>query len=221
MELLAVLTKILVVLRRQSTTIKDIATEMGEAYEQGCANGYIGCAHQSMGDSTQAIAFHENHLAMVKTEGIRRVEGYVYGHLGEAYLSLDNFERAIHYQTLRLTIAEEEGNKMEQGNAHYSLGCIYELLEFPDESWLCFQSSVQQFKHVRALLQSRDEWKICFQDICQCANTALQRILLKQNKFVEALLAADEGRAQSLVDLMKSHYDIQAPFSESTQEKTV
>ena len=199
-----------------------IATEMGEMSEQGCANCCIGRAYQRMGDSKEAIAFFEKYLTVVKEEGNRRGEGIAYGNLGDAYLSLDNFERALHYQTLRLQIAEEEDDKLEQGNALESLGCIYELLEFLDEALDCFQRSVQQFKSIRALLQSRDEWKISFQDNCLCAFTALWRILLKQNKITEALLAADEGRAQSLTDLMRSHYGLPISLSESiTREEVV
>ena len=62
---------------------------------------------------------------------------------------------------------------------------------------------------MRSLLQSQDKWKIGFRNECNYAYTGLCRVLLKQEKIGEALVAAEEGRAQSLADLMTSQYGFQ------------
>ena len=62
---------------------------------------------------------------------------------------------------------------------------------------------------MRSLLQSQDKWKTGFRNECNYAYTGLCRVLLKQEKIGEAVAAAEEGRAQSLADLMTSQYGFQ------------
>lgn len=190
-----------------------IAQVTEEMTEEGYAYGSIGAAHQSLGDFKQAIECFEKHLSITKKVEDRDGEGIVYGNLGDAYLSIDDFQRAIHYQELRLNISEEVGNKVEQGNAYYALGCVHEQMDNLPEAFDCFQSSVERFKSVDALLYTKDNWKINFQDNCQIAHVALCRVLVKQQKWIDALLAAERGRAQALMDLMKSQYGIHGNVS--------
>ena len=86
-----------------------------------------------------------------------------------------------------------------------------------------YQLSVKVFNDVRNLLESKDEWKIGLRSACNPSYTSLWRVLLKQGKTVEALLAAEGGQAQALRDLMRSHYLFQASQSGSRllEEKDV
>lgn len=192
-----------------------IADGMENMSEQGYAYGNMGVAYQSLGEFKQAIECFEKLLSITKNAENRENEGIVYGNLGEAYLGLEDFQRAIHYQELRLNIAEEVGNKVEQGNAYYALGSVCEQLDNLPEALNCFQASVQLFKDVKAHFQSKDDWKINFQDNCQFAYIGLWRVLVKQEKWIDALLAAEEGRAQALMDLMTSQYGLQENIPES------
>lgn len=47
--------------------------------------------------------------------------------------------------------------------------------------------------------------------------TSLWRLLLKQGKVREALIAADQGGAQALNDLIKLNYGSKTPFYSSAQ----
>lgn len=192
-----------------------IAEEMENTTEQGHAYRHMGVAYQSMGEFKQAIQCFEEFLRVAKNEENRENEGIVYGDLGDAYVGLGDFQRAIHYQKLRLNIAEEVGSKVEQGNAYSALGSVYEELDNLPEAFNCFQSSVQLFKDVKACFQSKDDWKINFQDNCQFAYIGSWRVLVKQEKWIDALLTAEEGRAQALMDLMTSQYGLQGNLPES------
>ena len=64
---------------------------------------------------------------------------------------------------------------------------------------------------VRARLQSEDDWKINLRHVNQDSYTALWRILLKLGRSVDALAAAEKGRAQALRDLMETQYGIHTP----------
>ena len=192
-----------------------IAEEMENMTEQGYAFRNMGVAYQSLEEFKQAIECFEKFLGITKNTENRENEGIVYGNLGDAYLGLGDFQRAIHYQELRLNIAEEVGSKVEQRNAYYALGTVYEQLDDLPKAFDCFQSSVQLFKDVKAFFQSKDDWKINFQDDCQCSYIGLWRVLVKQEKWIDALLTAEEGRAQALMDLMTSQYGLQGNIPEA------
>ena len=82
-----------------------------------------------------------------------------------------------------------------------------------DEARDHYRCSVKLYNDVRALLQSKDVWKITFRNAHQHACTALWRTLARLEKTDEALCAAEQGRAQTLRDLMVFQYDseLQAP----------
>ena len=67
-----------------------------------------------------------------------------------------------------------------------------------------YQTSIDLSNSLRILLKSKDEWKVNFRDQYQDAYTGLSRVLVEQGNIVEALFAAEKGRAQALTDLMES-----------------
>ena len=69
-----------------------------------------------------------------------------------------------------------------------------------------YQRSVTKFNNIRDRLQLNDKWKISLRDNYQIVYTCLWRLLLKQGKVIEALFAAEQGRAQALKDLMEFNY---------------
>lgn len=93
-----------------------------------------------------------------------------------------------------------------EGSACYSLGCDLETSGSVHEVLAYYQSSVKIYDITRALLQSEDEWKISFRNQYQNAYTALWRTLLRNENIQEALCAAEHGRAQGLMDVLKLQY---------------
>lgn len=77
----------------------------------------------------------------------------------------------------------------------YWLGQNFESLRILNEALNHYQSSVTICNDLRVGLQFEDEWKISLRDVYQDAYTGLWRLLVKQGKVVEALVAAEEGRA--------------------------
>ena len=69
-----------------------------------------------------------------------------------------------------------------------------------------YQTSIDLSNSLRILLKSKDEWKVNFRDQYQDAYTGLSRVLVEQGNIVEALFAAEKGRAQALTDLMESSF---------------
>ena len=60
----------------------------------------------------------------------------------------------------------------------------------------------------RANLRFRDDCKISFRDMQRNAYTCLWRLHLEQNQILDALLSAEQGRAQALSDLICLRYEL-------------
>ena len=190
-----------------------IAKELGEKAGEGRAYGNLGNAYQSLGDFEQAIKYHNQDLSIAKELGDKAGEGRAYGNLGIAYRNVGEFKHAIKYHNQSLSIAKELGDKAGEGTSYYSLGYDFETSGSLEEALSYFRSSVKLYNELSALLQSEDVWKISFRNARQHAYTALLRTLVKLKKYDEALRVAEQGRAQALMDLMKTQYDTIASTS--------
>ena len=183
-----------------------IAKEIGDKHGEGGAYGNLGNAYHSLGGFKKAIEYQNLHLKIAKEVGDKHGEGGAYGHLGNAYLSLGNFKKAIEYQNLHLKIAKEVGDKCLEAEAYYLLGCVFELQGGMPKAVEHYQASINLFNSLRALLKSKDEWKVNFRNRHQMAYTGLWRVLAEQGNVDEALFFAEKGRAQALTDLMESSF---------------
>lgn len=107
-----------------------------------------------------------------------------------------------------LCIAQENGEKYSEGLIYGDLGFAYRFLGDVCKAEDCFKSSVKICDNLRDLMQSKDEWKISFRDLNKRFYSSLIVSQLEQHKTLEALLTADRGRAQALMDLMESQYNV-------------
>ena len=199
-----------------------LAKQMGSKAAEANANGNIGIVHYSLGDVKKAIEYYELHLKIVKDLEDRTAEGNAYGNLGSAYYCLKDFEKVICYEELHLKIAKETGDKLGEAKIFNNLGCTFESQGFLVKATDCYQSSVRILNDIRNNLEKKDDWKICIRDLYQFVYTSLWRLLLMQGKVVEALEAAEEGRAQALKDLIQVNYTFEpAHFDSHELEETM
>lgn len=192
-----------------------IAKELGDRAGEGKAYANHGNVQNSLGDFGRAVEYHEQDLAISKEVGDKAGGGISYGNLGIDHGGLGDFKRAIEYHDQHLRIAIETSNRYGEGGAYYVLGADYECSGSLSEALLCYRSSIRLYNNVRTGLQSNDVWKISFRNACQDAYTALWRTLVKLEKTEDALMAAEQGRAQALTDLTKRQYNLEWLPSES------
>ncbi|XP_078362820.1 uncharacterized protein LOC144646972 [Oculina patagonica] len=195
-----------------------IAKQVGDKAGEGNTYGNLGNALLSLGDFRKAIDYYELHLKIAKEVGDKAGEAKAYGNLGIAFSNFGDFRKAIDYYELHLKIAKEVGDKAGEGSAYGNLGFSFESQGFLSKALEYYDRSVRLFNHVRSLLQSNDEWKIGYRNEVDYAYTGLWRVLLKQGNMVEALLAAEKGRAQGLTDLMLFQFGIRESQSVSQEE---
>ena len=195
-----------------------ISKEIGKKIEEGNSYSHIGNTFQILGDYEKALTYYNSCLTLGKETGDKYLEGSTYANLGNAFYSLGDFEKSIDHHNLHLGIAKKIGNKTGEAKSYHMLGENFESQGRLLEAQECYMSSVRLLNEIRIDLHC-DKLKIGFRDLCDVSYTRFWRILLRQDKIVEALFAAEQGRAQALIDLMASKYDIPTgPSSFSEQE---
>ena len=185
-----------------------IAKDLGDKAGEGRAYGHLGSTYQLIGDYDKAMVYYDRRLCIAQELGDKAGEGVAYGNLGTVSQNIGNYMKAIDCHKQQLRIGKEIGDKGMLGIAYSNIGQCFEMLKSLLEALENYQTSVKVFNEMRSLLQSEDQWKIGFRNECNHAYTGLWRVLLKQEKIGEALVAAEEGRAQSLADLMTSQYGL-------------
>ena len=188
-----------------------IAKDLGDKAGEGRAYGHLGGTFQRLGNYKKAIDYCNLRLCIAQELGDKAGEGAACCHLGTLVSQFHfDFKKAIDWHNQQLRIAKDIGNQGMEGLAYSYIGQCFEMLNVLPKALDNYQRSVEVFNQMRSLLQSEDKWKIGFRNQCNYAYTGLCRVLLKQEKIGEALAATEEGRAQSLADLMTSRYGFQS-----------
>ena len=191
-----------------------IKKEVGDKEGEGSSYGNLGNAYRGTGNLQTAIDHYEMYLKIAKEIGDRAGEGAAYGCLGNAYDDIGDFQKVIEFYEQHLKIAKEVGDRIQEGKVYSNIGSVYDSLDELEEAIHYYENSVKTFNHIRSNLISNDEWKISLRNTYDEAHSKLWRLLLKQGKVVEALLTADQGRAQALNDLLETKYGLEGSRQE-------
>lgn len=183
-----------------------IAKDQGDRSGEGLAYCRLGNAYLQIADFKKAEKYHHDHLTIAQETEDRQEEGYAYTNLGNVYRGLNDFKRAEIYHEKGLNIAIEVKDKLGEGRSSYSLGLDFESVGSLPQALHYYQTSVKLYDEMRASLQSEHRWKITFREQHKEAYIALWRTLLKLHMTDEALFAAEQGRAQDLVDRLNMHF---------------
>ena len=199
-----------------------IAKETREKNLEGTVYNNLGCFSHSLGDFEGAIDYFELSLRIAKATGNKYVEGSVYSNLSSAYDCLGDVKEAVEFGQLSLSIAKEAGHKNNEQRAYRNLALeyFYKLYDFCKAEDFA-KSSIKLFEEMRVLLPEKDEWKISFRnkDGDHDSYSILRTIQLQQGKTHEALFTAEAGRAQALMDLMKSQYGVRKSVQLSSKQQ--
>ena len=198
-----------------------IAQELRDKAEEGHAYSHIGSVYHTLGDLKKAIEYQQQGHSIVKELGDKRTERCTCTLLGDTYRSLGDFKQAIECHKHSISLMREMGQKCLEGLEYHSLGLDLEKSGALQEAIDYYQRRVKVNNELRALLQYEDAWKISFRNVRQGSYTGLWRTLVKLSQFEEALCAAEQGRAQALVDLMELQYGSELSLSETFEPKAV
>ena len=194
-----------------------IAKETGNRNLEGRAHSSFGGVYDSLGDLEKAMEAYRLGLKTAKETGNRNLEGCAYNNLGDVYESLGDVKKAIDFFQLGLGIAKETGDRKLKrhgysnlARSYYFFGDIFKAEEFG-------KSCVKLVEKMRVLLQGKDAWKIHVRDESDFSFRILWRLQLQKGKTLEALFTAEIGRAQALMDLMKSQLGVRKTIGNSSK----
>ena len=193
----------------------NIAKQIGAKPGEASSYGNLGIVYHKLGDFEKAIEYYELEVKIAKEVGDKTLEGNGYGSLGQAHCCLRNFQNAIYYHELGLEIAKNVEDRQGEAEMLYGLGSAFEAQGILPQAADYYQSSVKKLNDIRADLQQKDDWKISFRQFSETVYASLWCTLLRQGKVVESLIAAEQGRAQALKDLMKAKYSVPPSTVES------
>ena len=200
----------------------EIARKVGDVSSEGTAYGHLGNDYQGLGDFPKAIHYHERCLEIARKVGSVSTKATAYGGLGNDYQGLGDFQKAIHYHERCLEIAKKMGDKVLIGTAFSNLGLSFYSIGSLCQAVECHLHSIETYNDVRRDLAFNDDWKVSLRHLHQNAYFNLWHSFLAQGKVVEALLSAEQGRAQALNDLMEFKYASKNTRAEScTEIKTI
>jgi len=195
-----------------------IAEGNGDKAGQGKAYANLGIAYRNLGDFESALKYYKLHLGIVREVGDKAGQGKAYANLGHIYGNYGDFKSALDCHKLHLNITKETGDKAGEGRAYANIGsAFYSLGDLP-EAERFYQSSVRVRENIRDLIDSKDEWKISLRDHYKNVYTALWDVQLQQSKTDEALVTAERGRGQALMDLMESKYGLELSHTASSEQ---
>ena len=185
-----------------------IAKEVGTRKEKGLAYLFIGKVRYSLEDVPGAMEYCKLCLSNAEELGDRYQKGIAYCCLGHCYIKLHDLKEAMKCYKKHLSIAEEIGDRMGEACAHRSLGRSFLRSNSLNEALEHFRCCVKIYDTIRANSISEDQLKISFCTIHQSAYTDLWHVLVMLERIDEALLAAERGRAQALLDALKVTYGL-------------
>ena len=199
-----------------------IAKDIEAKNQEGNIYINVGCLHESLGDLKKAIEFSQLALSIKKETGHKDGEGEIYRQFGRIYERLSDFKKAMEFHQLAKSIANETGNKDAKQRQYHHLAHVLWSLGDYSKAEECFKSCIELVEEMRVLLEGNDEWKISFRNKRDCVS-CLVRLQLQQRterKTLEALLTAERGRAEALVDLLESQYGVRKSICSLSKQQT-
>ena len=184
----------------------EISKEVGSKAEEGTSYSNLGIVYYRLRQFQTAIEYQNHSLEIAKEVGNKAGEGIDYCLAGRILHGQRKIKRAIESFQRHLEISKEVGDKTGEACSLCSLGASFECQQDAMRAFTYFHLSVEVYDYIRASLQLNDQWKICYRNQHQSAYKGLWRLSLVQGKIVNALLAAEKGRAQALRDLMDTRY---------------
>ena len=103
----------------------EIAQRTGNTHVQAITLGNLGVAYYALGETKQAIVYHQQALELAERIGSKSIASIAIGSLGSAYLDLGDLERAISYHELARKSFRELGDKNNEVVAQNALANCY------------------------------------------------------------------------------------------------
>jgi CHAT domain-containing protein len=184
----------------QSLVIK---REIGDRKGEAISFGNLGTSHNSLGQYQKAIEFHEQSLVISREIGYCQEEANSLSNLGRiAYNVLGQYQKAIEFHEQSLVILREIGDRQGEAACLNNLGLIFLLNNQRAEAEVKLRTAIQIWENMRSELVNNDH-KISIFETQVSAYYNLQKVLVAQSKFDEALEISEMSRTRAFMELLE------------------
>ena len=195
-----------------------IEREIGNRRGEANSLGSLGNVYHSLGQYKKAIEFHEQYLDISLEIGNRQEEATSLGNLGIAYVSLGQYQRAIEFHQQYLEISREIGDRVGESISLNNLGNTFLQTHQLAEAETALRASIAIHETLRSELVSNDHKASIFETQIS-AYRLLQKVLVAQSKFDEALEISEMSRTRAFVELLQQTLLTTPPQSPPYQGK--
>ena len=180
----------------------EISREIGNRVGEANSLGNLGSAYYSLGQYQRAIEFNQQYLEISREIEYRQGEAASLDSLGNAYSSLRQFHRAIKFYQLSLEISREIEDRLGESIALNNLGGTLLKNNQLAEAETALRASISIHETLRSELVNND-YKASIFEIQLSSYLLLQKILVTQTKFNEALEISEMSRTRAFVELLQ------------------
>ena len=202
--------------KEYSQEMIDLAKGSGDRINEATAYTLAGLVYVKWADFKLAKEYLEKALTIAKKLRNRSVESCVFKAFSFFHFKQGDFGRAKEYHKKFRNAREKTMVEMEKAISFQNMGIILESSGDLNEAVDYYQRSIKLLNKLR-VLQAKDELKVTFHNAYHGCYNNLWGTLLKLSKIEEALCAADQGRAQAMLDLIKLRYGSQLAVSGSAE----
>ena len=203
----------------------NISMELGDKGKEGDAYFSIGRIHQYLLDREKTRHYYNKCLTICKEIGDREGEKRALRKIRSTLLIRGDLKQVMQSNNQLQFISKKSHDHFHEAEALIYQGhCLAECRFFSD-AVLSYQSAVKKANSIRDWNILEDWMKISVRQFFRIAYAALSATLLILDKTDEALLAAENGRAQALADLLETQYGFEARHhgqdsAENSQQET-
>ncbi|MEM7648301.1 MAG: CHAT domain-containing tetratricopeptide repeat protein, partial [Cyanobacteria bacterium P01_A01_bin.70] len=187
---------------QQQLTSLDIAIGAGDRYGEMQAYGNLGSTRAIQGRFAEAIAYHEQGLALATTLENPLETAQILLGLSTVYAYQQNYDQAYRYSQEARAIAQQLGSRLGEGVALTNVGNALLYLNRLAEAEQTLFTAVELWESLRAGLGTNDAFKISIFETQLAAYNNLQEALVNQDKSTIALEVSERSRARAFVELL-------------------
>ncbi|XZN92604.1 MAG: CHAT domain-containing protein [Microcoleus sp.] len=180
----------------------EISRELGNRQGEAISLRNLGNAYQSLGQLHKAIEFYEQSLEISQAICDRLGLANLLASLGNAYYLLEIYHKAFEFYRQYLEISQDIGNSII--NSYFGNNIDNALLQYNQlvGAEITLYDLINIHENVRSKLVN-DDYKVLIFETQVSTYLLLQKVLVANAKFDNALEISEMGRTRILVELLQ------------------
>ncbi|BAZ11484.1 TPR repeat-containing protein [Calothrix sp. NIES-4071] len=174
------------------------AQSVGNRNLEAFALAKIATAYVNLGEKKQAREYFQKAIELARTYPL--FEYYALFQAGLFEQNQQQYNLAINYYKQAAASANKNNQKQEEANIFRQLGTLYYTRKNLPEATTALYNAIKVYESIRVDLTDKNQISI-FETQAQ-VYSLLQKVLVAQNKYQEALEVSERGRARAFINLL-------------------